>query len=374
VASTLHLHHITSLENSLEFLFRVILGYLQLAADLTCTALFFNPQQTFPLGFVLALLAVLMPTLVIVTLPGQSRAVLALTVARLRFGYEAWVSWGAQLETIEFCLVELIEAISEGFPSALLQLHAVLYRQFVDSATRIELLGPEYVLYVGVGVSVLNSSWTSARLFSTPEERRCPTLVSVMLFVYYACEKLYRLLYFSIISLFISSGGYAHGYNPYLLNVVYVCFCLLVRLALVCYSHSWSRFWLTEGWDFDELWNFGGRLLMSLATSHIWFGEYILTSRLLLLELFEAVSIAPIFLWLKHYTSYETDRFNCEVPICLCAALYCAKMLLLAIRVAYTPHCRHILYNHMATLGCEAALMLLVVLLIYSLLFIYTNI
>eukprot|EP00600_Ochromonadales_sp_CCMP1393_P016411 CAMPEP_0175028124 /NCGR_PEP_ID=MMETSP0005-20121125/18805_1 /TAXON_ID=420556 /ORGANISM="Ochromonas sp., Strain CCMP1393" /LENGTH=308 /DNA_ID=CAMNT_0016287667 /DNA_START=42 /DNA_END=965 /DNA_ORIENTATION=+ len=266
VASTLHLHHIKTTEHKAYFVLRVISSYLDLSTDLVCCVWFYAPDQLVPMGFLVALFAVALPSVIMVCLPGQSFGLRMLTMFRIRLGYEAVSSW--HLETIEFCIIELIESIAQGFPSALLQVHALMYRHYLDAQSTIELLGPEYVLFMSIGISVATSSWTSARLFNTNEERNYPTLVAITLFLYYGFEKLYRLFYFSIISIFLSSGGYKNGCNPYIFNLVFLMISIITRLVVVCYSHH--RVLSLTKWDWEESWDFIGRLLMSLATSHMW--------------------------------------------------------------------------------------------------------
>ena len=335
--------------------------------DLICTAFFFNPNKTYPTAFILALAGVSLPTIIMICLPRQDCKSKTLTLFRLRLTYEAVISWYNQLETVDFCLVELIESIAGGFPSALIQTYAILYRSAYESDTTFELLGPLYVLYISLAISVFASSWTSARLFTTNEERHCSQWFYALLFLYYGCEKMYRIMYFAVISLFLSSGGYRHGLNPYALNIVFLLASVLSRLAIVCYSHR--RIQPTAA-TWEESWNFLGRLLLSLATSYMWVGEYILSCRFLLLEFFEAAFFFPFFLWLRRVSDYESHHFNSQIPLAITVFLYGLKTALLFGRLYFTPHARHVLYNHALILINETLIVLFLILIVWGILII----
>lgn len=333
--------------------------------NIICTIFFYNPHKTFPTAFTLAFTALMLPSIIMILLPRQDCNSRALTLFRCRLTSEAIVSWRNELETVEFCLIELIESIGGGFPSALIQVYAILYRSVYESDSEFELLGPSAVIYVSIAVSVFVSSWTSARLFTTNEERKSSAGFYSLLFLYYAAEKLYRVMYFSVISLFLSSGGYRHGCNPYILNAVFLAVSVLARCLVVRYSHQRCD---PQPVTWEDSWNFLGRLLMSMATSHMWVGEYVLTCRFLMLEFLEGAFYVPFFVWLRHVTDYEQDHFNAEIPILITMYFYGLKMALLAGRLYYTQHARHVLYNHASILIYESVVVLIAVLAVWAVL------
>lgn len=365
IASSLHLHHIKTTRHRVRFVAKVLLGYLEFILNIICAGFFYNPHKQFPTAFTLAITALLLPSIIMIFLPRQDCNNKVLTLFRCRLTSEAIISWRNGLETVEFCLIELIESIGGGFPSALIQVYAIMYRTVYDSETEFELLGPSAVIYVSVAVSVFASSWTSARLFTTNEERKSSPAFYSLLFLYYSSEKLYRVMYFSVISLFVSSGGYRHGRNPYMLNAAFLAVSVLARCLLVRYSHQREN---PAPVTWEDSWNFLGRLFMSMATSHMWLGEYVLTSRFLLLEFFEAAFYVPFFVWLRHVTDYEEDHFNAEIPILIMMYLYGLKMALLAGRLYFTPHARHVLFNHASILVYESVIVLIAVLIVWSVL------
>jgi lysylphosphatidylglycerol synthetase-like protein (DUF2156 family) len=242
-----------------------------------------------------------------------------------------------------------------------------MYRTVYDSDSTFDLLGPEFVLYISIGLSVLASSWTSARLFTTNEERHRSKFFYATLFAYYGCEKLYRMFYFSIISLYLSSGGYRRGRNPYVLNLVFLVVSIVARCAVVRYSHRRvAEEQQSSTWE--ERWDFMGRILLSLATSHMWVGEYVLTCRFLMLEFLELAFYVPFFLWLQRVTSYEENHFRAKVPITFTLIFYAIKTALLIGRLYNTPHARHVLYNHASILLSEALVVLVCVLGVWAVL------
>ena len=177
------------------------------------------------------------------------------------------------------------------------------------------------------------------------------------------------MFYFSAISLFLSSGGYRHGCNPYVLNGLFLVVSVIARCLVVRYSHQRV---VEQPSTWEEYWDFAGRLLLSLATSHMWVGEFILSCRFLMLEFLELGFYVPFFLWLQHVTEYEQHHFDAQIPILLAIYFYALKMVLLAARLYYTPHARHVLFNHATILIYEAAVVLLVVLAIWAALIIIT--
>jgi hypothetical protein len=304
-----------------------------------------------------------------VLLPRQDWYLRLLTLFRFRLTREAIISWNNRLETVEFCLIELIESIAGGFPASLIQLYAILHRTMYESDTTFKLLGPIYVFYISIAVSVLASAWTCARLFTTNEERHCSVGFYCLLFMYYAAEKLYRMLFFCTVSLYLSSGGFKHGYNPYLLNAVFLIVSLLARFLVVQYSHQRTRF-APGSWE--DSWNFLGRLLLSLATSHMWVGEYILTCRFLLLEFFEGALYFPFFVWLQRTTDFEQHHFRSFIPILVTLYFYVFKMVVLGSRLVYTPHARHVLHNHATYLFKESLAVVFAVVVMWLVLVIAT--
>jgi len=340
-------------------------GYLDFLLDIVCTAFLFNPHKTFPVAFAQALTALMLPSIIMLLLPRQDWKKRLLTLFRCRLTYEGIISWQNELETIDFCLVELIETVAGGFPSALIQSYAIMYRSVYDSDTTFDLLGPSYVLYFSIAVSVCVSSWTCARLFTTNEERHCSTQHYILLWLYYGSEKVYRILYYSVISLFLSSAGYRHGRNPFVFHGLFIVWSVLSRFFVVCYSHQRSN---SQPSSWEENWNFIGRLLMSLATSHMWVGEYILTCRLLMLEFVELAFYYPFFLWLQHVAHYQEYRFNANIPIWVTMYFYASKMAFLAGRLYYTPNARHLLHNHVPILVREGVIVIVFILCIWAVL------
>ena len=365
IASSLHLHHIRTTKHKIRFISKIGVGYIDFITDVICTVFFYNPHKVFPTAFALAITALLLPSIIMLLLPEQDTNSRVLTLFRCRFTYEALISWRNELETINFCLIELIESVGGGFPSALIQSYAILYRSVYDSDTTFNLLGPSYVLYISISVSVFVSSWTSARLFTTNEERKGSDWFYILLCLYYGSEKLYRILYFSVISLFFSSGGYRHGRNPYVFNALFLLVSLVSRLLVVRYSHQRIS---PQPMSWEESWNFLGRLLLSLATSHMWVGEYILTCRFLMLEFLEVAFYFPFFLWLQHVSNYEQSHFNATIPVWITMYFYASKMTLLAARLYYTPHARHVLFNHASILLKEGAVVCVIVLFVWAVL------
>lgn len=349
----------------MRFMSLNILGYVDFATDIICCAFFYNPHKAFPLAFALAFTGLMLPSVIMLLLPRQDWKRRILTLFRCRLTYEAVISWQNELETIEFWLVELIESVAGGFPSALIQSYAIMFRSVYDSDTTFDLLGPSYIVYASIVVSVLASSWSSMRLFTTNEERHGSNWFKILLCMYYGSEKLYRVLYYCVISLFLSSAGYRHGRNPFVFHGCFLLVSLAARLCLVRYSHQRVN---PHPWSWEENWNFTGRLCMSLATSHMWVGEYILTCRFLMLEFLELAFYVPFFLWLQHVTHFEQYHFNANIPVCVTVYFYMSKMALLAGRLFYTPNARHVLYNHMSILLKEAAVVVVLVLLLWAIL------
>lgn len=366
IASSLHVHPIKTRKQKAKFLTRILLGYADFATDLVCVVFFYNPHKTFPVAFTLSVAAIALPTVIMMLLPREDWQNRALTLFRCRLTSEAVKSWQNELETIEFCLLELIASVGGGFPSALIQLYAVMYRAVYDSDSTFDLLGPEYVLYISIGLSVLASSWTSARLFTSNEERHCSRGFYGLLIAYYGCEKLYRMFYFSSISLFMTSGGYKHGRNPYVLNAAFLLVSILARCAVVRYSHQ--RVVATQPTTWEDIWDFIGRILLSLATSHMWVGEYVLSCRFIMLEFLELAFYVPLFLWLQEVTDFEQNQFHARVPVSLTLIFYALKTVLLVGRLYSTAHARHVLYNHASILLREALVVLLCVMAIWAVL------
>ena len=372
IASSLHVHHIKTTKHCITFITKLLLGYADFITDIICVVFLYNSHGNFPTAFTLAIMALLLPSIIMILLPRQDYKSRILTLLRFRQTYEAIISWKNELETIEYCLVELIESVGGGFASSLIQLYAILYRTSYESDHTFDLLGPEYILYISISISILNSSWSSTRLFTTNEERHRSRTFYCLLFTYYYIEKIYRLLYFCIIGLFLTSGGYQNNLNPYLLNGLFLLISIFIRCIIIHYSHH-QHYNIENNnnknyINFENVWNFIGKLLLSLATSHIFVGEYVLSCRFLILEFFEFGFLIPFFLWLQNISNYEKTHFNAYIPILLALSCYIFKMLLLIGRLYYTPHARHVLYNHSVILVYEAVIVLLAVVCVWAIL------
>jgi len=389
-----HLHALRSKREIVAFLLQVVLGYSDMLSDILCAVLIFSSTFSDVRASILLALTVLFfmiqTSFVVLSIDGTQMeqisshigapvsylSIVIASIVQLRLALESVVSISIGMRTMGFCVVDLIQCSLQSFLSSLVQIFLLAYQYLYKSSSGLFQSNSSIaIFFCSITISIVRSSWTYSNLLRINDgEQWWPGLLGAVLFFYFAAEKLFRLLYFSIILIYLLSADMHHYSSPivpYLLVAIFILASLCLRYLVVRYSHQRidrsQRF--SSGVEYCYL---AGKLLMSLTTSHNWIGEHVLTTRLIGLELIETILYFPLFIWVEQVSEYESHRFDWQRVLPSLCYVYSVKTCLLFGLLSLTAKARHLVVNHLGWLLWELMVVLISLAAVWCLLILLT--
>ena len=403
VITPYHLHALRSKREIVAFLLQVVLGYSDMLSDILCAVLLAcsstdssegdDVQAPFLLGLT-ALFFMIQTSFVVLSIddtqmeqisshvgggaPVSYTSVVIASIMQLRLALESIISISIGMRTVGFCIVDLIQCALQSFLSSLVQIFLLIAYQYLYKSSSSRLFQSDTaiaIFFCSITISILRSSWTYSNLLRINDgEQWWPGLFGAVLFFYFAAEKLFRLVYFSLILIYLLSMKAdlrSSPVVPYLLVAIFILVSLGLRYLVVRYSHQ--RIDRTQRFSSSrEYCYLVGKLLLSLTPSHNWIGEHVLTARLIGLELLETIAYFPLFIWVEQVTQYESNRFDWQGVLPSLFYLYTTKTCLLLGLLSLKAKVRHLVVNHLGWLLRELMVVLIGMAVVWGILILLT--